>query len=78
MHHFQAKRLPDSFEDYFTCIAQQSKYVTRGSSAQHDFRLPLFRTNKLQHSIKFQGAKFWNSLPNKIKVSDFTKFIKLT
>ena len=59
MYRFHNNRLPITFEKYFTLISHSNMYKTRGITAV-TYQLPLFLTNKLQHSIKFQGAKFWN------------------
>ena len=70
MYRFYNNRLPITFENYFTLISHSNKYKTRGITAV-TYRLPLFPTNKLQHLIKFQGAKFWNQIPLEIKKSTF-------
>ena len=66
MYRFHNNRLPNTFLNYFTVISLSSKYKTHAFTADTN-RLPLFLTNKLQHSIKFQGAKFWNQIPIEIK-----------
>ena len=62
MYRFHNNRLPITFENYFTLILHSNKYKTRGITAV-TYRLPLFHTNKLQHSMKFQGAKFGIKFP---------------
>ena len=57
MYRFHNNRLPNTFENYFTLISHSNMFKTRGFTAV-TYQLPLFPTNKLQHSIKFQGAKF--------------------
>ena len=68
IYRFHNNRLPITFENYFTLISHSNKYKIHGFTAV-TYRLPLFPTNKLQLSIKFQGAKFWNqnSLKNQKK-----------
>ena len=73
MYQFHNNRLPISFENYFTLISHSNKYTIHRITAV-TYRLPLFTTNKLQHSIKFQGVKFWNRIPLEIKKSTFFKF----
>ena len=70
MYRFHNNRLPITFEIYFTLISHPNKCKTRGITAV-TYRLPLFTTNKLQHSIKFQGIKFWNQIPLEIKKNHF-------
>ena len=70
MYQFHNNQLPISFENYFTLISHSIKYKTRGITAV-TYRLLLFPTNKLQHSIKFQGAKFWNQISLEIKKALF-------
>ena len=50
MYRFHNNRLPITFENYFTRISRSNKFKTRGITAV-TYRLPLFPTNKLQHSI---------------------------
>ena len=68
MYRFHNNRQPITFENYFTLISHSNKYKTRGIT-DVTYRLSLFTTNKLQHSIKFQGS---NSLRN--QKSTFLKF----
>ena len=46
---------------YFTAVNKRHKYNTRLAS-RSSFALPQIRTNYGKFSIKFQGAKIWNSL----------------
>ena len=38
--------------------------------------LPSYSIYRVQKSIKFQGAKLWNSLPISLQQSSYHKFIK--
>ena len=50
----------------FTLTSDIHKLNTRSCSSD-TFYLSRFKTNKLQHSIKFTGVKVWNKIPNEIK-----------
>ena len=73
IYRFHNNRLSITFENYFTLFSHSNKYKTRGITAV-TYRLPLFTTNKLQHSMKFQGVKFCNQILLEIKKSTFLKF----
>ena len=60
MFTFQAKQLPSSFFDYFELTNATHVKQTR-SSTNDNYFLPHYQTMKLQRSIKYQGAKLWNS-----------------
>ena len=58
--------LPPAFSNYFTAINKRHKYNT-GLASMYSFALPSIRTNCGKFSIKFQGAKIWNSLSEETK-----------
>ena len=76
MFKFQAKKLPSSFLDYFKLTNAIHAKQTR-SSTNDNYFLPRYKTMKLQRSIKYQGAKLWNSISDEIKKSTSVKlFLK--
>ena len=67
------KCLPSSFDHYFTFAKNSHSRLTRFSSHDH-LIIPLFKTNRVQRSIKFIGPKIWNSIPIDLRKHSFTKF----
>ena len=63
---FHSGTLPPAFSNYFTAVNKRHKYNTRLAS-KSSFVLPQIRTNYGKFSIKFQGAKIWNSLSEETK-----------
>ena len=53
--------MPPDFSNYFTAVNKRHRYNTRLAS-RSSYTLPPIRTNYGKFSIKFQGAKIWNSL----------------
>ena len=51
---------PEKFHNMFQQNNQTHSYNTRNARA---IRMPLCRTNIRQFAIRFQGSKFFNSLP---------------
>ena len=66
MHDFHFGTLPPSFSNYFTAVNQRHKYNTRLAS-RSSYTIPPTRTNYGKFSIKFQGAKIWNSWSKETK-----------
>ena len=75
VYSYISKYTPKYFNDYFVEFKNSSVHNTRSSSRQN-LILPLYATNRVQKSIKFQGAKLWNSLPFPLKQSSRRKFLK--
>ena len=63
------------FNDYFIEFKNANVHNTRSFSRQN-LILPLYASNRVQKSIKVQGAKLWNSLPFPLKQSSRRKFLK--
>ena len=66
MYDFHSGTLPAAFSNYFTAVNKRHKYNPRLVSRPSN-TLPLIRTNYGKLSIKFQGAKIWNSLSEETK-----------
>ena len=66
MYDFHSGTLPPAFSNYFTAVNKRHKYNTRLAS-RSSYTLPPIRTNYGKFSIKFQGAKIWNSLSEETK-----------
>ena len=60
MYSYKKSLLPNRFKNMFVLNSDIHGYSTRDLMA---FRVPLCRTNIRQFSIRFQGPKFFNSLP---------------
>ena len=75
VYSYISKYTPQYFNDYFIEFKNANVHNTRSSSRQN-LILPLYATNRVQKSIKFQGAKLWNSLPFSLKQSSRRKFLK--
>ena len=69
---YRSNNVPYNLSQYFTLTSDIHKLNTRSCSFD-TYYLPRFKTNKLQHSIKFTGVKVWNKIPNKF----FSKNLKL-
>ena len=65
--------LPKYFQTYFHKVSLAHKRSTRSSSSDN-LAIPLFRTNRAQRSIKYQGSKVWNSIPTAIQRLKLKKF----
>ena len=68
-------KLPASFSNYFTLNKNVHSRRTR-ASCNNQLTIPLFKTQKTQRSIKYTGAKIWNSIPIWIKKRSFQKLKK--
>ena len=69
MYDFHSGTLPAAFSNYFTAVNKRHKrhkYNIRLAS-RSSYTLPPIRTNYGKLSIKFQGAKLWNSLSEETK-----------
>ena len=69
------KCLSSSFDHYFTFPKNSHSRYIRFSSHDH-LIIPLFKTNRLQRSIKFNGPKIWNSIPIDLRKHSLTKIKK--
>ena len=70
MYSYRSGLLPNKFNDMFLSNYQVHSYNTRSAMA---IRTPLCRTNIRQFSVRFQGPKFFNSLP--IDIINITSFV---
>ena len=62
VHDYINSKLPLSFSRYFNKLCDVSNRLTITSVNQYNLYKPLYRTNRMQKSIKFQGVKIWNSI----------------
>ena len=69
VHDFLYDKLPSSsvFSHLFQKSLQISHRFTRSSSNKNKLHIPLYRTNRLQRSIRYQGVSVWNSIPMEIQ-----------
>ena len=70
---YRSNNVPYNLSQYFTLTSD--KLNTRSCSSD-TYYLPRFKTNKLQHSIKFTGVKGWNKIPHEIKNCFLIVFLK--
>ena len=68
MFKFQANQLPSSFSHYFQKTNMIHMKQTR-SATNYNYFQPRYKTMKVQRTIKYQGAKLWNLIPDDIKKS---------
>ena len=66
MHDFASNKLPIPFDKFFIEVSKIHRYNTRLAS-KATYSLPRVRTSYGKFSIRFQGAKIWNSLDEQTK-----------
>ena len=72
MHKNSWKKLPNCLDCYFTITDRAIRTrTTRRASSELNLYLPRYRTQKLQKTFKYQGAKIWNSVPHNLKKLPF-------
>ena len=76
VYDFFHNNVPCSFSTYFNQTCKLSRRSTRLSSDVTHVRIPLYKTNRLQRNIKFQGATIWNHIPPHIKKLSRNNFVK--
>ena len=67
VHDYMNSKLSFSFSDYFNKSCDVSNRSTRTSVNPYNLYKPLYRNNRMQKSIKYQGIKIWNSVPQTIQ-----------
>ena len=67
MYDFHTGTLPPVFHDFFRPIHKVHQYNTRLASKK-SFYIPKIRTNYGKFSIRFNGAKIWNSIQDDFKL----------
>ena len=73
MHQYSNKHLPICFTSFFTQTSSIHNRSTR-SNIRNDLYLPHFLSSRCQQSIKYQGAKIWNSISPNIRNQSFNTF----
>ena len=73
MHQYSNKHLLICFTSFFTQTSSIHNRSTR-SNIRNDLYLPHFLSSGCQRSIKFQGAKIWNSISPHIRNQSFNTF----
>ena len=73
MHQYTHNKLPIRFCNYFTYSSNSYSYSTRNSSKDH-LLLSRFSTTRTEKSIKYVGAKLWNSLPETLRHLSYREF----
>ena len=75
IHNQINQRLSPNFNNYFTLVKFSHSQHTR-TTASLNLIISLYKTKRTQQSIKYSGAKIWNSFPNNTKDLSFRKFLK--
>ena len=70
MHNFRYKNLPFMLSSY--CFPVSHSISTRYASNMN-YRIPLYKTNRGQKSIKYTGPKVWSEIPKEIKLLAYRK-----
>ena len=73
MHQYSNKHLPICFTSFFTQTSSIHNRSAR-SNIRNNLYLPHFLWSRCQRSIKFQGAKIWNSISPHIRNQSFNTF----
>ena len=74
MHKFTNKKLPATFNHFFTAVAKTHSRYTRNSTKPNQYFTPFFHTSRSQRTIKFRGANTWNAVPDDLKRVNFYQF----
>ena len=74
MHKFTNKKLPATFNHFFTAVAKIHSRYTRNSTKPNQHFIPFFHTSRSQRTIKFRGAKTRNAVPDDLKRVNFYQF----
>ena len=62
LHKFTNKKLPATFNHFFTAVAKIHSRYTRNLTKPNQYFIPFFYTLRTQRTIKFRGAKTWNAV----------------
>ena len=74
VYKYKKKILPKCFDKYYLPASQIHDYSTRFALDHNWAAAPLFHKNITQRSIKFEGYKIWNNLPDEIKNKFYLSF----
>ena len=77
IHNQVNQRLSPNFNNYFTLAEFLRSRQTR-TTASLNLTIPFYKTKRTQQSIKYSGAKIWNSISNNIRDLSLRKFLKET
>ena len=77
IHNQINQRLSPNFNNYST-LAKLSHSRQTHTTASLNLIIPLYKTKRTQQSIKYSGAKIWNSIPNNTKDLSLKKVFKRT
>ena len=73
MHQHSRGMLPSIFYSLLQKFSNKHTRQTRATT-NHNLHAPRYSTNRSQKSIKYQGAKLWNSLSVELQNLSFSKF----
>ena len=73
MYQHSKQALPPCISSFFSPISSIHSLRT-GSTTKKNLYIPKFPFSRRQNSIKYQGAKIWNSVPINIRNQNFNKF----
>ena len=78
-HHYH-QRLPPLLSNLYIKTNHVSQKCTRSSSTANKptLYIPLYKTTRLQKSIRYQGVKIWNKIPTSIKTKQSFKSFEVS
>ena len=74
MHKFTNKKLPATFNHFFTAVVKIHSRYTRNSTKANQYFIPFFHMLRTQRPINFRGAKTWNAVPDDLNRVNFYHF----
>ena len=74
LHRQFNNKLPLNFQNYFVGLNQIHTIDTRRRLTGCNYRIPLYKTSRMQRSIKYKGVIIWNNIPFDVRKNTFRKF----
>ena len=74
LHRHFNNKLPLNFQNYFVGLNQIHTIDTRRRLTGCNYRIPLYKTSRMQSSIKNIGVVIWNNIPSDARKNTFRKF----
>ena len=74
LHRHFNNKLPLNFQNYFVALNQIHTRDTRRRMTGCNYRNPLYKTSRMQRSIKYKGVIVWNNIPSDVRKNTFRKF----
>ena len=74
LHRHFNNKLPLNFQNYFVGLNQIHTIDSRRRLTGCIYRIPFYKTSRMQRSIKYKGVIIWNNIPSDIRKNTFRKF----